>query len=276
MTTWQDLMRPGEASDFFTRVPLPPFDPDAATYVPGNALWLAEFSRLIYRHDIEESPQPPQPGRGSYLARVPGWRQHRFFLCADTDTQAMLLTCGPGATPDWAVLVFRGTDSPRDHRTNLILGLQFLSRQIGVHLGFQRALDSVWDEVEGELARLTCPVFYTGHSLGGALATLAASRRAPRATYTFGSPRVGNRAFARSMADARIYRVVDAIDLVASVPPGLLGFRHVGQAIHLKAPPRQEPPQPWLARLGQPPALLADHAPVNYIDRVPTVRHAGE
>jgi pimeloyl-ACP methyl ester carboxylesterase len=277
MTTWQDVLRPGEASDFFSRVALPPFDASASTYVEGNALWLAELSRLVYRHDTEEGINPPRPTRSSYLARVAGWRQRRFFLCTDTDTQAMLLTCGQGPTPDFAVLVFRGTDSPRDRRTNTAIGLQFLARhQIGVHQGFQRALDSVWEDVEGELAQLCCPIFYTGHSLGGALATLAAARRAPHATYTFGSPRVGNRAFAQSLTHARIYRVVDAIDVVTMLPPGFVGFCHVGQKIHLKAPARRHSPLAWLSRWGQPPVLLADHAPVNYIDRMPTVRHAGE
>jgi predicted lipase len=86
----------------------------------------------------------------------------------------------------------------------------------------------VWDEIEGELSTLACPVFYTGHSLGAALATLAASRHAPQAVYTFGSPRVGNEVFVASLQNLPIHRVVDDKDAAALLPPEALGFRHVG------------------------------------------------
>ncbi len=272
MTTWQDVLRPGDATDFFSRVALPAFDPSTSDYVEGNALWLAELSRLVYRHDIEESRSPPLPTRRSFLDKV-GLQQRRFFLCARTDTQAMLVTSGSPAI--FAVLVFRGTDSLRDNLTDADCGLQFLRlRRPGLHRGFRRALDSVWPEIEAELDTLSCPIFYAGHSLGAALATLAAARRAPQAVYNFGAPRVGNPAFARSMRHLPIYRVVDDIDLVSMVPPAFTGFRHVGQEVRLRAPPRAIAlVNPW-AWHRSPPALLADHAPVNYIDRMPTARHA--
>ncbi|MGH6646578.1 lipase family protein [Aquabacterium sp.] len=273
MTTWQDVLRPGDANDFFTRVAMPAFNPATSEYVEGNALWLAELSRLVYRHDIEESASPPLPTRSSFLDKV-GLKQRRFFLCAETDTQAMLVTSG--SPPHFAVLVFRGTDTHRDRVTDITLGLQFLAfHKPGLHRGFRRALDSVWPEIDAELATLDCPIFYTGHSLGGALATLAAARRAPKVVYNFGAPRVGNLAFARSVRHLTIHRVVDDIDLVAMVPPALLGFAHVGQAVRLRAPPGNSTLNPlgWRAN---PPALLADHAPVNYIDRMPNASHAFE
>lgn len=274
MTSWQDVLRPGDAHDFFTRVAMPTFNPATSGYDEGNALWLAELSRLVYRHDIEESNPPPLPTRSSFLAKA-GLTQRRFFLSAETDTQVMLVTSGSPA--QFAVLVFRGTDTQRDRITDITIGLQFLMlHKPGLHRGFRRALDSVWPEIDAELATLDCPVFYTGHSLGGALATLAAARRAPnRAVYTFGSPRVGNLAFARTLRHLPIHRVVDDIDIVAMVPPALLGFAHVGQAVRLRAPRGKGMVQPlgWRHR---PPALLADHAPVNYIDRMPSARRALE
>lgn len=274
MTTWQDVLRPGDATDFFSRVALPAFDPTTAAYVEGNALWLAELSRLVYRHDIEESSAPPLPTRRSFLDKV-GLQQRRFFLCPKTDTQAMLVTSG--SPPSFAVLAFRGTDTVRDSITDITLGLQFLRpRQPGLHRGFRRALDSIWSEMEPELAALDCPIFYTGHSLGAALATLAAARRAPRAVYNFGAPRVGNRAFTQSLRHVPIYRVVDDIDLVSMIPPAFIGFRHVGQEVRLNAPQTAFTRINPLAWRTNPPALLADHAPVNYIDRMPSARHAIE
>jgi hypothetical protein len=273
MTTWQDVLRPGDAKDFFTRVPMPAFDPTTSAYVEGNALWLAELSRLVYRHDTEESDPPPQPTRSSFLAKA-GLAQRRFFLCAKTDTQAMLVTAG--TPPRFAVLVFRGTDTQRDRITDVTLGLQFLiPHKPGLHRGFRRSLASVWPEIDAELATLSCPVFYTGHSLGGALATLAAAHRAPTAVYNFGAPRVGNWAFARSLRQVPIHRVVDDIDMVSSLPPALMGFAHVGQKVRLRAPAGSNTLNP-LGWRKNPPALLADHAPVNYIDRMPSARDALE
>ncbi|RZK99443.1 MAG: lipase family protein [Rubrivivax sp.] len=269
MTTWQDVLRPGDANDFFTRVAMPAFNPGTSSYVEGNALWLAELSRLVYRHDTEESQPPPLPTRSSFLAKV-GLVQRRFFLCAETDTQAMLVTSG--SPPQFAVLVFRGTDTERDRITDITLGLQFLRlHQPELHLGFRRALDSVWPQIDAELATLDCPIFYTGHSLGGALATLAAARRVPRAVYNFGAPRVGNLAFARSVRHLPVHRVVDDIDVVSMLPPALLGFAHVGQPVRLRASAGRNMLNP-LAWRHTPPAWLADHAPVNYIDRMPNTR----
>ncbi|GFR44840.1 hypothetical protein Agub_g6182, partial [Astrephomene gubernaculifera] len=89
-------------------------------------------------------------------------------------------------------------------------------------------------------------VLVTGHSLGGALATLAAYELAERRTparsrqsislYTFGAPRVGNRAFAAEfdglVPDA--WRVTNSNDIIPSVPR-LMGYCHVGRAVRLGA-----------------------------------------
>ncbi|OSX81187.1 hypothetical protein BU14_0025s0068, partial [Porphyra umbilicalis] len=75
------------------------------------------------------------------------------------------------------------------------------------------------------------------HSLGGALATLAAADVAARyptcrsVLLSFGQPKVGNAAFAEA-ANALLpaaYRIVNDVDLVARSPPGR--FRHVGRAV---------------------------------------------
>jgi triacylglycerol lipase len=138
-----------------------------------------------------------------------------------------------------------------------------------VHDGFLRALDSVWDSILPALESLPGPMFYAGHSLGAALATLAASRRAPDAVYAFGSPRVGNGAFAASLATVPLYRVVDDANLVATLPPEELGFRRAGE-LHRLVPPKglKFNLLRWLQGLLSPPRPLADHAPINYVDRI--------
>jgi triacylglycerol lipase len=264
-TTWDDLLRPGSATDFFARKEFPPFDPQAAAYSRTNALWLAELSRLVYRHDVEEINPPPRPRRSHFLYRA-GLKQRAFLISEKTNTKAMLVE--PLGPPAFAVLVFRGTQrSYKDARTDLHCGIPRSSEgKIRVHRGFGAALDSIWDDIERQLSGLACPLFYTGHSLGAALAVLAASRRAPQAVYSFASPRIGNEAFVASLADVPVYRVVDDQDAVTSLPPKLLGFRHVGALQLLRAP--EEDISFWEALVAGPPKPLADHAPVNYVDRI--------
>lgn len=274
VTTWKDLLRPGTASDFFARVPLPRFDPDTKGFDRHNAWWLAELCRLVYRHDTEEDDPPPLPRRSEFLAKA-GLRQVAFFngaeIDTETDTQAFLVQSD--RPPSFAALVFRGTEqNPRDLVSDLVFPPVRLEGGTGaVHKGFLKALDSVWPLITSALGGLGVPVFYTGHSLGAALATLAAARLPPAALYTFGSPLVGDPAFAESLSGVPVFRVVDGSDLVTKVPPGELGFAHVGEEHHLARPPGPNPfrhPLAWLRSLLGPPPHLADHAPINYVERL--------
>lgn len=260
-TSWQDLLYPGAAMDFFRRRSFKPFDPMNLAYCPGNALWLAELSRLVYRHDTEEKGPPPQPTRSQFLEQA-GFRQRQFFHAQATGTQAMLVE-SVGSLP-FAVLAFRGTEHDiQDYLTNLKFGQLALAVN-QVHAGFAAALDSVWRDIAEAIDPLDCPIFYTGHSLGAALATLAAARRTPAAVYTFGSPRVGNAAFIASLGDVPIYRVVNDEDIVVTVPAEALGYRHAGTEIRLVAPSQQiSTHHPF-----GPAKPLADHAPINYVDRI--------
>lgn len=270
-TSWQDLLRPGDATDFFARAALPPFDPMAVGFNAGNALWLAELSRLVYRRDVEENDPPPQPRRAKFLASV-SLRQRAFFRSALTETQAIIVESD---SPRFAVLVFRGTEQrPQDFVTDLrVAGKRLLDDGPRVHAGFEAALDSVWSAIDRELSRITCPIYFTGHSLGAALATIAATRRAPWAVYTFGSPLVGNTAFVVSLSAVPVYRVVDDLDAVTAVPPEALGFRHVGELRRLREPRVTSTAgmSGWLRRFFGPPKNLADHAPINYVDRIAAV-----
>lgn len=265
-TSWEDLLHPGKATDFFARRPFSPFDPATSEYRPTNALWLAELCRLVYRHDVEEDTPPPQPTRTSFL-EMAGFRQRKFFLAPATDTQAMLVEF-VGGSP-FAVLVFRGTERAlKDVVTDLEIGkLRLGGVSKDIHEGFLEAFNSVWGDIASELAQLpaTCPLFYAGHSLGAALATLAAASRAPQALYTFGSPRVGNQVFVESLAQFPIHRVVDDRDLVPTLPPEIMKFQHAGVERQLRAPSKGQslPHHPF-----RPPKFLADHAPINYVDRL--------
>ena len=115
---------------------------------------------------------------------------------------------------------------------------------------------------------LDLPLFMAGHSLGAALALLAATRRAPTAVYTYGCPRVGNAAFAAQLANVAVHRIVHGQDVVTAVPPEILGFRHVGDERRIGAGTKRSPKFDLAAIMREmttPPKPLADHAPINYV-----------
>ena len=75
----------------------------------------------------------------------------------------------------------------------------------------------------------------TGHSMGGALAQLAALTldklaKKPVSLYTYGAPRIGNDDLATAIASVRggNHRVTHLNDPVPRQPPGILGFAHAG------------------------------------------------
>jgi hypothetical protein len=109
------------------------------------------------------------------------------------------------------IISFRGTEPTKwaDVVTDLKAWKTPLADGWGsVHSGFKSAFDSIGEVMRTKLAEYkdqNVEIWVTGHSLGGGLATLMAAeilRREEagegyklRGVYTFGSPRVGNRAF---------------------------------------------------------------------------------
>jgi triacylglycerol lipase len=113
-----------------------------------------------------------------------------------------------------------------------------------LHSGFQDAVESVWGQIKPVIEQRPATgqaLFFTGHSLGGALAIVAAERAmrelnaTATAVYTFGSPRTGGQEFfdryTPGLGDLT-FRLVHGNDLVATVPPTLRGaFLHVGCSV---------------------------------------------
>jgi len=304
------LTHPGEASNFFDIANLAEFDPRSKTsYNRTNALWLAEFCRLIYRQEKDEIDRPTGFLTRNHFLAAKGWREDTFFNHDGTQAGLFVnghLHCG--------ALVFRGTLGIKDVMTDLEC-LPTLPEGGGyVHNGFKRALDAVWDDgIKPALTKLDFPLLFTGHSLGAALATLAAARciqdpdlKNSRlvALYTFGSPRVGDKDLGTALQGLFHCRLVNDKDIITTVPPvmlvgGIARFQHVGQMHRLEPdghlhifPPdvdiveTRSPlsgPIKILAllkgllarilaiRIG-PPKPLRDHTPVNYTARLEKAR----
>jgi len=164
------------------------------------------------------------------------------------------------------IIAFRGTESPTDELQDLLHDLRFLQvpwkpgspsallhPDIRVHAGFlhqYRQPETPGDtppnaQLLNEVARLRTkhPDFeieITGHSLGAALATLMAFEVAvtfpgtPLLLVTFGSPRIGNKAFKdafSTLTNCEAYRFQHGLDVVARVP--CVGYHHVGRHVWL-------------------------------------------
>ncbi|QDV57426.1 Lipase (class 3) [Rosistilla oblonga] len=108
-----------------------------------------------------------------------------------------------------------------------------------VHRGFKKEVDDLWPMLEVVLKKNDRPLWFCGHSLGGAMATICAGRcflsyiaSNPEELYTFGSPRVGDRRYVNYVKLTH-YRWVNNNDIVTRVPPTWLGYRHRGNEIYL-------------------------------------------
>lgn len=142
-------------------------------------------------------------------------------------------------TREEIVLAFRGSSSIR----NFIADLNFAYVDFGcsgcsAHAGFATAWREPRSDILTALKATTAQypsykLVVTGHSLGGAVATLAAadlrSQGYAADLFTYGSPRVGNGAFASwvSAQSGITARVTHVNDPVPRLPPMLIaGFRH--------------------------------------------------
>lgn len=261
---WGDIFSPGKAVDFFLTGNPQPFEPHEAVFSRANGWWLSELSRLIYVRNDDESDggknvdsRDQTAIRNRYLHQK-GLAERWFYN--GRHLQCAIISTLPEHGQHYSVLVFRGT------RGNLANWLYNLSTALSawptggnVHSGFKMILMGAWEAIVKQLETIDGPLYYTGHSMGGALAVLAASLKNPQAVYTFGSPRVGNDDFVNATKHIKIYRVVNPRDIVAVCPP-IPGVLHVGEPHCLPSPKATDVPRSWFDA----PGFLADHSPTNY------------
>jgi Lipase (class 3) len=252
----------------------------------GHAALCAEMSRLAYA-GFEHADGGDRARVEEALGHV-GFQPLLLFSAAGT--QGFLAT---DTRSSLSVLAFRGTEvDPGDWRTDLNALRKPWPGGGEVHEGFLGALEAVWDQIGPHLAEAPGRRVYTGHSLGAALATLAAARQPPDTLCTFGSPRVGDEAFVRALPRFEIHRYSNCCDLVCCLPLEVLGYRHLGPLSYLDRRGRlhEDPPgglvwrDQWMARAGYaarygwqvwrnlPTRDLADHAPVNYFSALSQLR----
>lgn len=224
--TFKNLSPPYKDYAYFQHHELFPFEYKASVFSLINAWWLAEASILVYADEAFVKQRFSEAG----LKRV------KFFNRSGTQ-------CFIAANNRFAIVAFRGSEIWKrnerfdpgqiiaDFKTNIDIRLSDWSQSGRVHSGFKAALDDVWEKILPEIKILEArgiKIWLTGHSLGAALATLAADRlQDVQGLYTFGSPRVGDQEF-QSRFQLKAFRVVNGNDIVTSMP-AKNPYHHVGE-----------------------------------------------
>lgn len=167
------------------------------------------------------------------------------FVSADTGAQATVALDG-----SQAVVCFRGSDSATDWWHNFkMCRVPFLSRihkkpELEVHSGFFISHNSIKAKIYAKLNAIIesgkCDsILFTGHSAGATLAAISAFdfqnlSNLPVEVVTFGSPTIGNDAFACDFnSKIKCTRIVNDNDGIA-LAPLFSGYRHVGDLIQLR------------------------------------------
>ena len=123
-----------------------------------------------------------------------------------------------------------------------------------VHQGFKDEVDELWPDICEDINRKTNAkkkLWFCGHSLGAAMATIMSSRclhneelNNPVELYTFGSPRVGWRGYVKSLGVTH-HRWKNNNDIVTTVPLWVMGFVHHGTEHYLNAYGNYRSPTGW-------------------------------
>lgn len=188
-------------------------------------------------------------------------RAYKETTFCDSNTDAAVLIY---VTNGKLVVAFQGSNSPKDfvqdlkgeltravvnrtRRRNALAGVMWHGKWCAkVHTGFNEDWEALAERTVSLVNDLLrnrpeLKVLVTGHSLGGALAEIAAmefvSNHIPvESVITFGKPRVGNHEWA-SLYDAALgwktFRLVNANDIVTRLPLWCMGYRHAGQEVFL-------------------------------------------
>lgn len=181
-------------------------------------LTFAEISAITYEN--------PTASRDKFAAL--GYTIVEFF---DVDGAEGYLLKGA----DTHVLSFRGTEvnQKSDVAADLESGKNIEPCGGKVHVGFKREINKLWPAIQAAVADIDT-LYVTGHSLGAAMATIAAGRLRAKviALITFGSPRTGNQQFVNKLTVTH-YRVQNNCDDVTKVPLKLMGFAHHGTHMYM-------------------------------------------
>jgi triacylglycerol lipase len=204
-------------------------------FTPGNAIAMAWMSQLAYEATDLHDPQ----GRVAGIAAKWGWQAKVFARAVNNKLPPTSARGVIAVSPSAIVVAFTGTEpaTPKDYITDIEAPLSVHD----IHQGFETALEGAWEpEIEPAIAPAGGKaLFLAGHSMGGALAVIAAARAVKEqinvtAVYTIGGARSGGAVFAGAYPlGNNTFRLVYGDDMVTALPPmEPLGYRHVGRVLY--------------------------------------------
>ena len=220
-----------KAEEFIIGTPAPDvkqFMPrfDFASLTATDFKWSTALSTALASHLVYERESEIKEACGPN-----GWKLPVCEFVERANTE-----CFVAGDSNIALVAFRGTEKKL---CDWMIDLNAVgtNRPYGrVHRGFWFAFESVARLLEDEISKLgTSKLVLTGHSLGGALALVAAAewlhagKYEIQSMYTYGQPAVGKIAFPtffNEKMNGRYYRFVNDDDIVPRVPPT---YKHVGE-----------------------------------------------
>ena len=218
--------------------PYPTISPYKTKLDKGNAYWMARLSKEVY---LKTSTRSQKPNEKKILKNLR--KDDKKFISVTgankNSAQAALVE-----HKEYLCMVFRGTDELKDWLDNINA---FSTKELfgEFHRGFWNSVEDVWEPIyekyqdfKKEKKR---PLFITGHSLGGAMATIAAAKLVHEdkpfaGVYTFGQPRTMTRDTSlifNSECGSRFFRFHNNNDFVTRVPARLMGYSHVGTYLYI-------------------------------------------
>ena len=302
--TFRNIRPPNSNYTYFENIQNFPFRPLATDFELVNAGWLADLALLAYADEQFIQRKLDNAGltaQGFVMKFLSSYITQCFVIHND----------------HFIVVSMRGTEIDNfwgafdDWLRNLEFAPVRDESGGSVHEGFRKDIDEIWNNnnlgpslksyLQQVLGSGPRALWITGHSLGAALATLAAERAvrdagfAVQGVYTYGSPRVGDTEFKQHYEalglNAKTFRILHGIDIAQKLFPGAT-YTHVGQLKYIDSGgilhpifAEQDLPEPSAVQasalglfrllgntaasiadaLGLPiPAPIADHAPIYY------------
>jgi hypothetical protein len=180
-----------------------------------------------------------------------GWKTSPVAFSAPK-TDSRINACLVGLNQDGIIVAFRGTLPPawtvaslEDWWQDIVDSEPIAAPPLTgkVHEGFWDALQSIWNGVLGEIKALQSahpgvPIYLTGHSKGGPLASIGAALLSlsasiqAREVVTFASPHPGNGDFVTNYpAGIPVTRFENYLDIVPFLPPTDIFYKLVSSII---------------------------------------------
>ena len=187
-----------------------------------RSLLFAKLAKIAYYSEKKAASQAKRLGfTTTEFYNKDGAQAYRFM-----NTKDVVIACRGTEPTEW-------NDIAADLKAIPVMA-ETVSR---VHKGFKQEVDELWPMVLEDLERTVNQkktLWFCGHSLGAAMATIMASRchlypnvKAVEELYTYGSPRVGWAGYCRNLGVTH-HRWRNNNDIVTKVPLWIMGYRHHG------------------------------------------------